>query len=62
MSTQTESDWYAPSRVLPAEGEEVVIIDSGGTVSEAKYIRGLWFITPEVHIYYVPTFWKPRYP
>lgn len=53
-------DWYRPDRYLPADGEEVETMDSGGHVQTLVFESNLWwFPDRSMYVYYVPTFWRP---
>jgi len=59
MSTATSLDWNSPARYLPADGEEVDAMDSGGHVQRLILKDGLWWFPDfSMHVYYVPTFWR----
>lgn len=59
MSTPTSPDWNDPERFLPAEGEEVDAMDSGGHTQRLRYESNLWwFPDRSMYVYYIPKFWK----
>ena len=58
----SEPNWNATERFLPADGNVVLAMDSGGTVQRLKYDRGRWFIVDRLgrsvmYVYYTPTHW-----
>jgi hypothetical protein len=61
----SEPHWNPTERIVPADRDVVLAMDSGGTVSALMYDRGRWFIVdrhdrPVMYVYYTPMFWRDR--
>lgn len=52
-------NWTPTERALPPEDVVVNTMDSGGTVSQLKYSKNLWWHTDmSMYVYYTPKFWQ----
>lgn len=57
----SEQDWYPTDRYLPADGEVVDAMDSGGHVQPLKRDGNLWFVPDgSMYVYFTPKMWRPR--
>ncbi len=60
MATPTQdAPPRSPTREMPDENQAIEWMNPDGAIEAGTYHRGMWFLEGGMHIYYVPTFWRP---